>query len=340
MRGRFWARLATVLTVMVLAACAPRPGPEDLRPAPAPTGAQVVDVLVASTRRPFARPEAGFSAIPGPMTYRSYRIALAKQAAPVVIAATPLDRAAFLRAAASGGRQAGVFVHGYNTNFAESLFGLARLSADGPAGVTPVLFAWPSEGQPLEYETDRQGALYSRDALAGLMGDLSRRSQPVLVFGHSMGSWLTVEALRTLKLAGRQPALDRLKVVLAAPDIDVYLFGQQMAVIGKMRDPLVVLVAPDDRVLGLSSTLGGGRPRLGRLSVADPAVAEAARRAGVVVLDISALPANDPMGHDRYRALANYAQALGGGPLDLRAVGAFVLNTVDEGLLRPVLAPR
>ncbi|MGO8411564.1 alpha/beta hydrolase, partial [Rhizobium ruizarguesonis] len=76
----------------------------------------------------------------------------------------------------------------------------------------------------------------SRDALTDLLAALARDSRigTITVFAHSMGGWLTVEALRQLRLSGQDDVFNRLTVVLAAPDIDVDVFQAQMQVIGPM----------------------------------------------------------------------------------------------------------
>jgi len=58
-------------------------------------------------------------------------------------------------------------------------------------------------------------------------------------------------------------------VMLAAPDIDITVFRQQMARLGNA--PCVGLCVVGDRALSLSSKIAGERPRLGAL---DPSNAQ------------------------------------------------------------------
>ena len=60
-------------------------------------------------------------------------------------------------------REVAIFVHGYNYNFQESLFRMAQLVADGGNDVSPILFAWPSEGTVTGYVADKEAVTYSRD---------------------------------------------------------------------------------------------------------------------------------------------------------------------------------
>ncbi|NIY71203.1 alpha/beta fold hydrolase [Marivivens donghaensis] len=238
-----------------------------------------------------------------------------------------------------GDGEVGVFVHGFNQRFQEALFRVAQLNADSDSDtVASVLFSWPSEGNPLGYETDAQGVLFSRDPLADLLTDLHDTGLRTVVFAHSMGGWLTVEALRILKLAGRQDVLDGLEVILAAPDVDTFVFGRAMDLIGPMKTPIAVLVSRKDRALDLAARLAGGRPKLGSVDVTDPAVAEAAQLAHVQLIDISSVDF-DPLGHSGYIGVAQHyseLQQADSGRGDFASTGAFVFNAFENAVIQPV----
>ncbi|MBJ2149297.1 alpha/beta hydrolase [Paracoccus sp. IB05] len=229
-----------------------------------------------------------------------------------------------------GKGQTGLYIHGFNTSFQEALYRLAQLSADAHLPGNPVLFSWPSEAHVAGYIADRDAADYARSALTGLLSDLTRgrrSTEPVMVLGHSMGGRLTMEALRQLKLEGRSDVLDRLEVILAAPDIDLDVFREQMAVIGKLKHPLTVLVSSDDKALAFSARLAARRGRLGMVDVDDPAIRKMAQRMGIRIIDITDLPSDDPA-HSRYVSLLsgageNVVTNLFQG---LRQAGAFALD--------------
>ncbi|MFD2238504.1 alpha/beta hydrolase [Aureimonas populi] len=253
-------------------------------------------------------------------------------------------RGFFEQVAASpdGMRDVTVFIHGYNSNFPEALYRLAQMSADAHLDGTPVLFAWPSQAAVAGYVADKDSVTYSRDALADLLSELARdrRVGSINVLAHSMGGWLTVEALRQLRLSGQDDVIDRLAVVLAAPDIDVDVFRAQMEVLGPLSPPLTVLVATDDRALLVSNRLSGARQRVGALDVRDPRVQEAAREGNVAIVDISGLETVDGLNHSRYVNLAALYPELGGGQdeapgLGLRRAGAFVFNAVGTTISSP-----
>nr|WP_255599908.1 alpha/beta fold hydrolase [Afifella sp. IM 167] len=269
----------------------------------------------------------------------------------VVVSATQLSEKEFFRSlddySKSGdwvGRpDAGIFVHGYNNTQAEALFRVAQLAADATTGGVPILFSWPSQGSAPGYLADRDSAAFSRDALAKFLTQVSQRRglDEVTVIGHSMGAWLTAEALRTLRLAGKERVFGGLdKVVLASADIDVDVFTKQMEVIGPLRPPLTVLTSPNDRALRISGRIAGNHTRVGEVRVDDPEVQALARRLGIVIIDISSLKSADSMGHDQFITLAGYARSMGdpgGEPLagDFGRAGAFVLNTVGTTVSTP-----
>ena len=80
-----------------------------------------------------------------------------------------------------------------------------------------------------------------------------------------MGNWVTVEALRQIKIsANKLPRIEKLgAVVLAAPDIDIDVFKAQMRRFGKPRKPFFIIVSRDDKALRFSDFIAGGKERLG-----------------------------------------------------------------------------
>lgn len=256
-----------------------------------------------------------------------------------VVSQSVLDRASLLQAVRRRGTAAPVvFVHGYNYNFQESLFRLAQLKTDSNIAGTPVLFSWPSLAALPAYVADKESATYSRDALADLLSDMVRaRKGEVDVFAHSMGGWLTVEALRQLRLEGKGDVLDRLRVIMAAPDIDEDVFTAQLDVIGRMRTPITILVAPDDRALQVSSILGAGTQRVGALDARSPEVEEAAKRYGITIVDISSLESIDATNHNRFFDVKQLAAALNkpAAVATLGDAGAFVLDAAAQTVSSP-----
>ncbi|WP_348270793.1 alpha/beta fold hydrolase [Rhizobium sp. Root1204] len=235
----------------------------------------------------------------------------------------------------------GLFVHGYNYTYQEGLFRLAQIAVDAKIKGSPVLFSWPSEGTLAGYIADRDAALYSRDDLVSVISSLAAQpgGKPIILFGHSMGGFLIMEALRQLKLNGREDVLKRLAVFLAAPDIDTDVFLRQLETIGPMVAPLTLFVSKDDRALLVSSLFGSDRQRAGRLDINDPAVTQAAQKYRLRVIDITALPGPDETGHNRFANLAglepqfaSFKSQQGASPAE---VGAFVFDAAAIAVASP-----
>lgn len=343
-----------------LQACAGRPGPETLGTvALGDYQPKRVETLYTVTTR--ERADAGENVFTSNKTrepnYASFNVSIPPDHVPAniewpkpgrkvdpktdfaVVGQSRLTRQTLLQAIASPkAAPPVVFVHGYNYNFQEALFRLAQLSTDSNIDGTPVLFSWPSLASLPAYVADKEAATYSRDALADLLTDMVRaRKGQVDVFAHSMGGWLTAEALRQLRLEGKTDVLDRLRVIMAAPDIDRDVFTAQLDVIGHLRTPITLLVAPDDRALQVSSFLGAGAQRVGAIDARDPEVAEAAKRYGVTVIDISQLEPTDATNHNRFFDAKQLAAALAKptGRATLGDAGAFVLDAAAQTVSSP-----
>jgi len=357
-------RILAPLLICMLAGCATRPGPEVLTPVAASVpAAKVVTVYVATTReRASPRSNVFTNARARELNYAEFKISIPPrhQAGQIEWPQMPdpatsfttvqqnvLDRQTFeQRIAVRDGRpgrlKVGVFVHGFNNNFQEALFRLAQMTADAEVDGAAVLFAWPSQAKVTDYVADRDAVTYSRDQLVDLLTMLAanRSIAEISVIGHSMGAWLTVEALRQLRLARNNAVINRLNVILAAPDIDVDVFRAQMDVVGPLSTPMTVLVARDDIALAWSGRIAGARQRVGTLAVDDPRVEEAALKANIRIIDISTLKASDAFNHERYANLAALYRRLAatesdGADHDLRRAGAFIFNAVGTTLSSP-----
>ncbi|GGE52182.1 hypothetical protein GCM10007276_31540 [Agaricicola taiwanensis] len=358
-------RLLMVLLPLALTAagCASRPGAEVLTPvagAGAVPGARLVTVYVATTREREAPHAPVFTAGRAEEpSYARFVISIPPGHTPnaiewprgepdpatsfAIVSRELLSPQAFKAEVARGKRHdVGVFIHGYNYNFQEALFRHAQMVADANVQGTPILFAWPSRATVTGYVYDRDSVIFSRDALTGLFQTLAQSPSVgnITVFGHSMGGYLTLEALRQLRLEGKHRALARLSdVILAAPDVDSDVFLRQLSVIGPLDPPMVLLVSKDDNALRVSRILSGDRARVGAVDVSSPEVREAAAKNNLTIIDISEVPAGDRLNHDRYIGLvALYGQVAGerghSGPPVLQA-GAFIFNTAGLTLSAP-----
>ncbi len=360
-------RQSTLLVLaVVLAGCASRPAPQTLDPAldPAasrPGGTKSITVLAVTDRSPTEETPPVFEGRRGNLSYEQFTmqqvastsggntgmLATSRDNDPskdfITTGRNGLDKTSFERAVERM-RKADdmivVFVHGYNTSYQEAVFRLAQLGADADARAVPILFSWPSQADFRGYVADRDSVTYARDDLVQLLTLLSRsRSKGrIAVLGHSMGASLVMEALRQLRLQGRDDVIARLQVGLASPDIDIDVFRKQADVVGRLSPPLTVLISRDDRALAVSSRLTGGKPRLGLASADEPSIQEIARQNGVQIIDVTALPATDSLNHDRFITFAaRYSAAVrkDGSIGGVRQAGVFLLDTTGRILSAP-----
>ncbi len=166
-------------------------------------------------------------------------------------------------------REAVIFVHGFNTTFSEGLYRLAQLSHDLEMPGTIIEYSWPSIANPLGYVHDRDSALFARDGLEQLIGEVKAAgADHIYVVAHSMGATLAMEALRQIAIRDNKDLLDTIDAVaLISPDIDVDVFRSQAQALGPMLpNPFAIFGSERDFYLGLSSRLTGERERLGNLS--------------------------------------------------------------------------
>lgn len=281
-------QIAILLCLVTLVGCAPR-GTLLLMPGTAP-GTEERKVFMATTRRPV--PGAEFSARRvAAVSYGEYDISVPPLRKPgevshprrepdpqrdfITRSARSFDRAPAFTAALSqelgrhapGKRSAVIFVHGFNTTFAEGLYRSAQLSHDfGIEGVT-LHYSWPSAASPFGYAHDRDSALFARTGFdAFLNAVIAAGPDEVLILAHSMGALLTMETLRQMAL--EQPgrvARDVDGLVLFSPDIDVDVFRSQVRDIGRMPKNVVLFTSQRDRALALSARLSGQPDRLGNI---------------------------------------------------------------------------
>lgn len=162
-------------------------------------------------------------------------------------------------------REIFIFVHGYNNNFADSVFRAAQIAQDYNVRAVTLHYAWPSGGALPLYVYDRDSTVVGRGGLAETIEVATQTTaNRVILVGHSMGAYVVMEALRELAQTGHRHALERLGgVVLAAPDIDIDAFQSQVRDIGELPMPFAILVSRRDRALSISRRIAGGHPRVG-----------------------------------------------------------------------------
>ncbi|MGO4736026.1 alpha/beta hydrolase [Bosea sp. 2KB_26] len=333
-RMRWTAIAGAIIAAALAGACASRPETGFLAPvAVADAGSTSHTILVATTRQRDDRPGTLFNGerampldfakieVSVPPTHTPGEIEWASTAPGdprtnfVVRQAGYLDgEQAFVRSLNAqlalrprGSRNVVLFIHGYNTMFAEGLYRFAQVVHDSQAPAVPVLFTWASRGALTQYVYDSNSATAARDNLERTIRLLlASNAEKVSILAHSMGNWVTVEALRQIKISGELSGAGKIgMVILAAPDIDIDVFKTQMRRFGKPKRPFFIVLSKDDKALGASSFIAGGQGRVG-----DAQNAEELAELGAVVVDMTEVKANDSSNHGKFAQLAEIAPQL------------------------------
>ncbi len=325
--------IAAGVLMFALVGCAGRPtGNLVVVSAPAPPGASTVDMLVATTRAEVAEP-AGvmFGGERGRgLAFADIAVSIPPDAVRkigdvqwpshqpgdpahdfVTVRADELDLqqvvAAFddrLKRLKPSDRHVLLFVHGYNTRFEEAVYKFAQIAHDAGAPVVPVLFTWPSRGRLFDYVYDRESATYSRDGLESLLQAMAKdpNVNAISILAHSMGNFVTVEALRqmTIRNGGMSPKIR--DIMLASPDIDFDVFRRQIAEIeaSDKSPPVTLFVSDDDKALAASSLIAGNEPRLGEIDPHVEPYKSILEQARVNVIDLTAIKSDDPINHGKF----------------------------------------
>jgi esterase/lipase superfamily enzyme len=207
-----------------------------------------------------------------------------------------------------------LFVHGYNTRFEEAVYRLAQIAHDTKAPALPILFTWPSRGSLMGYTYDRESSNYSRDALESVLQTLAKDPHvgEVTVLAHSMGNWVTLEALRQMAIRNGRISTKIRSVMLAAPDVDIDVFRRQIEMIGDKRPPFTLLVSQDDKALAVSRRVWGGAVRLGAIDPKQEPLRSHLERSNIRVVDLSDQTGADSMNHGKFASSPLVARMIGG----------------------------
>jgi esterase/lipase superfamily enzyme len=179
----------------------------------------------------------------------------------VIFSLGNLDRNAFLhdlaQATAPGKKDIFVFVHGFNTSFAEGIRQTAQLKYDLPFDGPAVLYSWPSDGRTAAFTADTNLALTTIQHLEEFLQQAAAASSTngIHILAHSLGSRPLLYALYDL----RNNALvhNKIKnVILAAPEIPQVTYLQIANAMNSSQPYNITLYASNhDRVLRLAQDL-------------------------------------------------------------------------------------
>ncbi|ASY63962.1 Phosphonate ABC transporter phosphate-binding periplasmic component [Sinorhizobium sojae CCBAU 05684] len=324
-----------------------------LVPSGSADGASKVDLLVATTRAPSDDPGILFTgerarqlslteivvSIPPEENRTVGQVQWPKKLPPdpsrdfSTVSVKPIEAGsqtqAWLKGHLPRNRRVLIFVHGFNNRFEDAVYRYAQIVHDSGAEVAPVIFTWPSRASIFDYNYDKESTNYSRDALEELLQRASKDPAvaEITLMAHSMGSWLTVEALRQMAIRDRRVAPKITDVILASPDLDVDVFSQQMQAMGKDRPKFTLFVSRDDRALTVSRRIAGNIDRLGQIDPTVEPYRSQLEKAGITVLDLTALKGGDQLNHGKFAESPEVVQLLGN-----RLIAGQTVTDSDIGL--------
>lgn len=165
----------------------------------------------------------------------------------------------------SQGKNAFLFVHGYNVTFEDAARRTAQICYDLEFKGMPVFYSWPSRGKTISYTIDEQNIEWTQINLRAFLEDFFNKTnaEKIFLIAHSMGNRALTRALASL-LADQPEIKNRLEeVILTAPDIDADVFRREIApALSASKRPITLYASSEDLAL-IASKKVHGYPRTG-----------------------------------------------------------------------------
>jgi esterase/lipase superfamily enzyme len=164
------------------------------------------------------------------------------------------------RVARSEGRNAFLFVHGYNVAFSDAARRTAQMSYDLAFDGAAVFYSWPSQASLPGYTIDESNIEWSTPHIKDFLVDFAQKSdaENLYLIAHSMGNRGLTRALQSLMLE-RPDLRGRFReIILAAPDVDAEVFRRDLAPALRQAGQRVTLYASsNDLALQASKKVHG-----------------------------------------------------------------------------------
>jgi esterase/lipase superfamily enzyme len=132
----------------------------------------------------------------------------------------------------------------------------------------------------------------------------------ITVLAHSMGNWVTLEALRQMAIRDGKVAEKIRSVLLAAPDVDIDLAREHVRAMGEHRPHIALFVSQDDRALALSRKVWGS-PRLGSIDPDQEPFKSALERERIEVINLTGVSSPDQLRHGTFAQNPQIVQLIG-----------------------------
>ena len=163
-----------------------------------------------------------------------------------------------------------VFIHGYNVSFGDAARRTAQIAVDLPLHGPSAFFSWPSKARLFGYLADEATIKYTTNYLAQFLTDFVRESgaQRIHLIAHSMGNRGLLNSIeQVVQKVNQEQPFDQ--IFLAAPDVDVDVFGQKSKVYQRAAKQVTLYVSRRDKAVWLSRLIHD-QHRLGYYSNNEP----------------------------------------------------------------------
>jgi esterase/lipase superfamily enzyme len=173
----------------------------------------------------------------------------------------------------SEGKDAFVFIHGYNVAFEEAARRTAQLAYDLSFSGAAILYSWPARGSMASYLEDRANNETTVPHLEEFLRELSARTgaRTIHLIGHSMGNAALVSALDRLARGPQTAPLHFNQIALTAPDIDADVLTELAGRIRRVADRVTLYVSTTDKALITAESVYK-HPRAGQLPLVIPEI--------------------------------------------------------------------
>jgi esterase/lipase superfamily enzyme len=187
----------------------------------------------------------------------------------------PVSREAFMQVInAQDANEEGsllLFVHGFDTTFADAAFRAAQLAHDLQFRGKVMFYSWPSAGVITGYWKDEDSSRISASRFQKLLADLlATKINRIYIVSHSMGSRIVIPSINGL--ASRGIDVSKLsELMLAAPDFNEIEFKDVAAGFRELRSKgtrLTIYASSNDFALRASKVIHSYR----RLGESDPSL--------------------------------------------------------------------
>ncbi len=154
------------------------------------------------------------------------------------------------RVGSSAGKEAFVFIHGYDVSFLDAARRTAQIAYDLGFDGAPILYSWPSKGEILSYPADEATIEWTAPHLKQFLEKLALKSHATTInlIAHSMGNRALTNALNSIATEHSGTPMFN-EVLMAAPDIDVGVFKQLAAIFPKPATHVTLYSSSKDEAL-------------------------------------------------------------------------------------------